>query len=424
MSILDTMMRMQYANQQEVPNAINQLGDTLGGIMAQRGQRDFQQDAIKWFSDGEVTPDKIKQFSAMYPQVDPQEVFKIAGAAAQQKKAQKVKDMGATIMRIASENNGELPPEAFKEIAKGVDGSLLPEVMTAFTAFKKVHPEVKWEKLNPGDESYQTIAGKPTGVKITGPAKPEDKDTLVMKKDGSGVTRTTKTVAAQLMESAGYVPYQALSQKEDVETWGEPYEDSIGGKKAKVQKSSRGQVRPVIQDASTIYLEGRNDRSDRQFGANLRKEFNALPEIKEANLIMPKIKSMESAFEESKTTKNFVAVDQALITLFNKLTDPSSVVRESEYARTAMNIPLINQIKGKVGKVMEGGAGLTSEERASLMKMAKLMQSGYMDIKGKRVTEYRGYAKQAGINGDDIIGDYGTSAPTPKKVGRFTIEVE
>jgi hypothetical protein len=179
MSTLDTTMRMQYANQQEVPQAINQLGETLGGIMAQRGQRSFQQDAIKWFSDGEVTPDKIKQFSSMYPGVDPQEVFKIAGAAAQQNRAQKVKDLGATIMRIASENNGELPQEKFAELTKGVDGSLVNEVMTAFTSFKKVHPEVKWLDTSEGKSYQQTIGGKPTGIKIEGePKTPKEKSSL------------------------------------------------------------------------------------------------------------------------------------------------------------------------------------------------------------------------------------------------------
>jgi len=37
----------------------------------------------------------------------------------------------------------------------------------------------------------------------------------------------------------------------NTETWGEPYATNIGGKKAMVQKSNRGQVRSVLQDTST-----------------------------------------------------------------------------------------------------------------------------------------------------------------------------
>jgi len=39
--------------------------------------------------------------------------------------------------------------------------------------------------------------------------------------------------------------------KEQPETWGNPEPMTVGGKRAMVQKSSRGQVRPVLQDTST-----------------------------------------------------------------------------------------------------------------------------------------------------------------------------
>jgi hypothetical protein len=147
------------------------------------------------------------------------------------------------------------------------------------------------------------------------------------------------------------------------------------------------------------------DNKDRQYASNLRKEYNNLPEVKEGNLIQPKISAMEKAYAESLKTNNFVAVDPALITLFNKLTDPNSVVRESEYARTAENMPYFNSIKGKAKQVLEGGAGLTQAERNALIKMAREMQKGYSEMREKRAKEYRGYANLSGLNGDEIIND-------------------
>lgn len=47
---------------------------------------------------------------------------------------------------------------------------------------------------------------------------------------------------------AGAAVYEKPDSKE---TWGEPYEANIGGKRAMVQKSSHGQIRPVIEDKST-----------------------------------------------------------------------------------------------------------------------------------------------------------------------------
>lgn len=170
----------------------------------------------------------------------------------------------------------------------------------------------------------------------------------------------------------------------------------------KVERETR--VSELVEQRMKDRTDKTQDRADRIFSTNLRKEFNNLPEVKEYNQTVPKIKSMEKAFAESKKTKNFVAVDQALITLFNKLTDPNSVVRESEYARTAENIPLLNQIKGKVEKIAKGGAGLTQDERGALMKMAQLMFRGYEEIRGRRMNEYRGYGRQGGLK-EDFLSD-------------------
>ena len=71
--------------------------------------------------------------------------------------------------------------------------------------------------------------------------------------------------------------------------------------------------------------------------------------------------------------QNKVALDQALITMFNKLTDPNSVVRESEYARTPQNLPMVNRIQGAVQKLTKGGAGLTNKDREALVLGAKII---------------------------------------------------
>ena len=200
------------------------------------------------------------------------------------------------------------------------------------------------------------------------------------------------------------------------EQWSDPYEANIGGKKVMVRKNlSTNKVEKIGEDKSTTIVVQPNGghKADANNAMKLRKEFNALPEIKERNQTIPKIKSMKAAFAESKKTNNFVAVDQALITLYNKLTDPTSVVRESEYARTAQNIPLLNQIKGKVDKVMTGGAGLTSAEREALMKMATLMEKGYDDIYQLRRKEYHSYGQQIGIDSSFLL-DSNNMADAPQ----------
>lgn len=142
--------------------------------------------------------------------------------------------------------------------------------------------------------------------------------------------------------------------------------------------------------------------ADAKIGSNaaatgLRKEFNALKVVQNFEDIQTKFAVMATALEEAQRgIKSFVAVDQTLITLFNKITDPESVVRESEYARTASDQSLINFIKGKAIKQIRGGAGLTNTERTALVNMAQK----FMELNGARFNE----KKQNYINLADSYG--------------------
>jgi hypothetical protein len=138
---------------------------------------------------------------------------------------------------------------------------------------------------------------------------------------------------------------------------------------------------------------------------NLRKEFNNRPEVKEYNQTMPKIASIDKALVEAQKSGNKVAADQALITLFNKMTDPNSVVRESEYARTPENLSFINKMQGKIAKLSTGGAGLTNADRQAIVNMAKQMQVAYQEVFDRTADEYSGYARGYGINPTMIVGE-------------------
>lgn len=141
----------------------------------------------------------------------------------------------------------------------------------------------------------------------------------------------------------------------------------------------------------------------RREASGYRKEFYAQPDVREAIETNRKFEVMREAFKESKETGSFIAVDQALITLFNKMTDPSSVVRESEYARTPGDMALLNRLKGKVAKVQTGGAGLTQEDREAIFEMGKKFQDVTKRRYRDRVSEYKGYLGWLGVDPDEIL---------------------
>lgn len=107
----------------------------------------------------------------------------------------------------------------------------------------------------------------------------------------------------------------------------------------------------------------------------LRQEFINRPEVKDFMTIKQNVKIMDNLSKQiaSGNMKNAVGIDQALITLFNKLSDPQSVVRESEYGRTPGNLPVVNAMVGAIEKIQKGGAGLTDKDRRALVEAAQII---------------------------------------------------
>lgn len=116
--------------------------------------------------------------------------------------------------------------------------------------------------------------------------------------------------------------------------------------------------------------------------AGLRKEADGKQIIKDSKEIDLRFSLMTTALSDFKSgkQKTATAVDQALITIYNKMLDPSSVVRESEYARTPSDLSLLERVKGAGAKqFFSGGAGLTNEVREDLVAMAERFKETYDD---------------------------------------------
>ena len=63
---------------------------------------------------------------------------------------------------------------------------------------------------------------------------------------------------------------------------------------------------------------------------------------------------------------------QAIVTTFNKLLDPTSVVRESEYDRSSAGQALVSNIQGKIAAITQGGPGLTQASLKELVDLGNL----------------------------------------------------
>jgi len=135
----------------------------------------------------------------------------------------------------------------------------------------------------------------------------------------------------------------------------------------------------------------------------LSKEFQAVPEVKDFPLIESQVGRLNKAMKEAQGEGSMVAVDQALITILNKMLDPSSVVRESEYARTPSDMGILNRVKGKFDKLVTGGAGLTSDERVAIARMARKFYEVAKDQYSAQVDYYKGVAKQYDLSPERVV---------------------
>lgn len=131
----------------------------------------------------------------------------------------------------------------------------------------------------------------------------------------------------------------------------------------------------------------------------LRKDYRTNKVIEETEKLgsaMARVNQVWSKYQESGQGLN--AVDQALVVTFNKMLDPGSVVRESEFARTPQGQALISRLEGALQKMGEGGVGLGKKERKQIVEVARQLYEGQL-TEAKRVEE--GYINEAKIYGID-----------------------
>jgi hypothetical protein len=142
---------------------------------------------------------------------------------------------------------------------------------------------------------------------------------------------------------------------------------------------------------------------------SLRNELQAIPEIKEFQTVKNQVLSMDALLNNVKLGdgKSALALDQGLITMFNKITDPTSVVRESEYDRTPKNLSLVNRFNGALQKLEKGGAGLTQDDRESLVFGAKIIADSRGNEYNRVISNYENLANEFGVKPELVTSGYG-----------------
>lgn len=146
--------------------------------------------------------------------------------------------------------------------------------------------------------------------------------------------------------------------------------------------------------------------------AELRKEFNSLPQVKSYGEVQPVLQSAREALGN-----DTAAADLNLIYAAAKIMDPNSVVRESETSMVVGSGSPAQRMLGQFNYVA-GGGRLTPQARKNLMAEVESRARGYESGYKAARKAYEGVAAKHGLPADEVfIEPFATGAPPKQATG-------
>ena len=146
----------------------------------------------------------------------------------------------------------------------------------------------------------------------------------------------------------------------------------------------------------------------------LRQNFENTKTFQDYKEITMNAINMNNVWEAYKNSDKFGTNDDnavgrngasiAVLTLFQKLLDPGSVVRESEYARAAMGTPLWARMKGAKDALTEGGVGMSDYELHAILSTANVLAASTEKEYARRYKAETDRTASLGLSPEQVYG--------------------
>lgn len=150
----------------------------------------------------------------------------------------------------------------------------------------------------------------------------------------------------------------------------------------------RGQDMVNARSKEANYIAANNKIVD--LSTSLRKEFEGLPEVKDYKAAVPAYKSVVDAAK-----RNTPQADINLVYGIAKMYDPTSVVREGEYATIVNSANIPDKIKG-YAQYLAGGGKFTPEVKAALVKEAEGRMNSFDEQYQKARADFETISQSSG----------------------------
>ena len=167
------------------------------------------------------------------------------------------------------------------------------------------------------------------------------------------------------------------AQKTSPSYWSEIKD--VGGESLYTPEQSNKMAKAYAKDPS-------GTKENLKQASVLRKEYQSHEIYSNHQTVMKSASQMEAALKRSRdgTEASRLASDQALGVLFQKMLDPTSVVRESEYARTAEGAAALSRLKAILPQLLKGGLAISDGDRQALFDMA----DDFLKISKEKMAEH------------------------------------
>lgn len=135
--------------------------------------------------------------------------------------------------------------------------------------------------------------------------------------------------------------------------------------------------------------------------ADLRRQFDALPEVKDFKDVRNSWRQIGNLATGKPTAQN----DIALIFSYMKMLDPGSVVREGEFAVAARAAGVPDHIVNIIGRA-ESGKLLNERQRTEMVRAASQVYQSRRESYNSAAGQYRGYAEDYGLDPSRVARRY------------------
>lgn len=241
-------------------------------------------------------------------------------------------------------------------------------------------------------QGYIDFVSRETGLDANSPLQTTDIDKLI--------PAMTKMEGGQ--QAAEYFAPQTNTALQQLQTAAQIDPDKFAAPYLAALANDTESQRKQAQDAQeakdkAVKTEKEDTKELRTGEADLRKEFEGKPEIKQ-------FRELEGAYKRIAKArgKDSAAGDIALIYNFMKMQDPTSTVREGEYAtaQNAAGIPA--QVQNTYNRALKGER-LSPSQRDDFFNVAERQYLGAEELFNVSADEYADLAKQYKFDPDRVV---------------------